>query len=471
MAVVEKRRAAATGGVLAGFFIVMLDTTIVNVVLPDIGSDLGASVSGLQWIVDAYTLVLAALLLTAGAACDRLDTRTVYVFGLGWLGLMSICCALAPTTLLLVIARALQGVGAAAIIPGSLALLAQLFPEPGRRARAIGLWGGAGGVAAAVGPVIGGFLVSVIGWRVVFWVNIPVVVLACWAALHDIAARPGNARRGLDLPGLALSVPGLAVITWAVIAAGEHGWMLAPVFGLALGVLVLAGFVLVEHRVPAPMLPLSLFHSGRFSVASVVGFALNVSFFGQLFVLSLFFQRYLGYEPWLAGLALAPQACSAVVGSPLGGRASARFGPFPVMLIGLLVGAVGFGGLAFVSGATAYPIIAALSFAGGLGMAFAMPAATAAAVATAPAELAGTASGVINTARQTGTVIGVATLGTFATGSSGFLPGFQRAVTGASLVFLVAAVLVAVTLVRHRRSSGLLGASRTCPRDTEQSNS
>lgn len=454
VAAMEKRLIVAVVGALSGFFIVMLDTTIVNVALPDIGTGLGTSVSGLQWVVDAYTLALAALLLTAGTACDRLDTKTVYVFGLCWFGLMSICCALAPTTMLLIITRALQGIGAAAIIPSSLVLLARLFPDPGRRARAIGLWGGAGGVAAAVGPVIGGLLVSSIGWRVVFWVNIPVVVFACWATIHGIATRQGTAvRRGLDLPGLALSVTSLTAITWAVIAAGEHGWTLTAVSILALGVALLAGFVLVEQRARAPMLPLSLFRSGDFSVANGVGFALNVSFFGQLFVLSLFFQQYLGLEPWLAGLALAPQACSGVIASPLGGHAAARFGPFPIMLTGLLIGGAGFGGLAFISGTTAFPIIAALSFTGGFGMAFAMPAATAAAVGAAPAELAGAASGIINTARQTGTVIGVATLGTFTIASRGFLAGFQHAVTGASLVFLAAATLVAATLAHHQHSS------------------
>ena len=195
------------------------------------------------------------------------------------------------------------------------------------------------------------------------------------------------------------------------------------------------------------MLPTAVFSRPRFAVAAAVGFALNTGFFGQLFVLALFLQRYLGYEPWLAGLALAPQACSAVVASPMGGRMTARIGAFPTMLTGLLTGAAGFAGLAVVTASTPYPLVAALTFLGGFGTALTMPAATSAAVASAPVGYTGIAGSVINAARQTGSVVGVAVLGSLIA-SGDFLTGFHRAVVGASAVFAVAAIPVAIVVLR-----------------------
>ncbi len=440
------RRTEALIAVMLGFFIVMLDTTIVNVALADLGTDLRATVASLQWVVDAYALVFAALLLSAGAACDRLGARRVYLVGLVVFAFLSAACALAPNGDTLVAARIVQGVGAAAIVPGSLALLSAIYDDPAARARAIGLWGGAGGVAAAVGPMLGGTLVSTVGWRAVFWVNLPIIAIACWLTLRAIPAAPGNHRaRKVDVPGQVLSVLALVAITYAVITAGEHGWTPPQISALLAGFVLVALFVIIERRSPDPMLPMVLFTQARFTVAALVGFALNVSFFGQLFVLSLFFQHYLGYEPWLAGLALAPQACSAVIASPLGGRSAARYGAFPTMLTGLIIGTVGFGSLIVLKADTPYPLVAILTFAAGFGMAFAMPAATSAAVAAAPTEHTGIAGGVINAARQTGSVVGVAALGAMVTGGQ-FLPGFQTAVAAAAAVFAVAAILVASTL-------------------------
>lgn len=445
-------RRGALVAVLLGFFVVMLDTTIVNVALADMGAELSAPLASLQWVVDAYTLVFAALLLTAGAACDRLGARRVYVTGLVIFGVLSAVCALAPTDGVLIAARTIQGIGAAAIVPGSLALLSGMYDDGDARARAIGLWGGAGGTAAAIGPVLGGLLVSWIGWRAVFWVNLPVIALTCWLALRSPAVPSTRHGRGLDLLGQVLSVVGLAAITYGLIAAGQKHWSGVPLASVICGVLVLVGFVIAEHHASEPMVPMALFGDARFSAAALVGLALNISFFGQLFVLSLYFQQHLGYPAWLAGLALAPQACSAVIASPLGGRSTAALGAFPSMLIGLLVGAFGFGSLVAVTDHTPYPLVAVLTFTGSFGMAFAMPAATSAAVAAAPASFTGLAGGVINAARQTGSVIGVAVLGAMIATDS-FLDGFHAAVATASAVFVVASGIVAGVLVAARRSS------------------
>ena len=442
------RRRGALIAALLGFFVVMLDTTVVNVALARIGADLGAPVASLQWVVDAYALTFAALQLSAGAACDRMGARSVHLLGLAVFGLLSAACALAPAGGALIAFRALQGVGAAAIVPASLAMLSLIHDRPADRARAIGLWGGAGGVAAAVGPVAGGLLVTWTGWRFVFWVNLPLVAVGMWLTarcLPEPAARSPR-RFGGDLPGQILSVIGLAAATYGIIAAGEHGWSLVAVLSTLAGLILLVVFIVVERIASRPMLPTVMFSRPRFAVAAAVGFALNTGFFGQLFVLALFLQRYLGYSPWLAGLALAPQACSAVIASPLGGRMTARIGAFPTMLTGLLTGAAGFAGLALATASTPYPLVAALTFLGGFGTALTMPAATSAAVASAPVGYTGVAGSVINAARQTGSVVGVAVLGSLIA-SGDFLTGFHRAVAGASTVFAVAAIPVAVVVL------------------------
>ena len=443
------RRRGALFAALLGFFIVMFDTTVVNVALARIGGDLGAPVTSLQWVVDAYALTFAALQLSAGAACDRMGARSVHLLGLVVFGLLSAACALAPAGGALIAFRALQGVGAAAIVPASLAMLSLIHDRPADRARAIGLWGGAGGIAAAVGPVAGGLLVTFTGWRFVFWVNLPLVAAALWLTARCLPEPMSLARRreGGDLPGQVLSVAGLAATTYGIIAAGEHGWSPPVVASTLAGLSLLAAFVLVERTASRPMLPTAVFSRPRFAVAAAVGLALNTGFFGQLFVLALFLQRYLGYAPWLAGLALAPQACSAVVASPMGGRMTARIGAFPTMLMGLLTGLAGFAGLAVATASTPYPLVAALTFLGGFGTALTMPAATSAAVASASAGYTGVAGSVVNAARQTGSVVGVAVLGSLIA-SGDFLTGFHWAVVGASAVFAVAAIPVAVVILR-----------------------
>ena len=449
-AVVPARAWRSLWAMVAGFFMILVDSTIVTVATPTIMAELSADVTAVVWVSSAYLLAYAVPLLITGRLGDRFSPKRIYLLGLVVFGLLSAACALAPAGGALIAFRALQGVGAAAIVPASLAILSLIHDRPADRARAIGLWGGAGGVAAAVGPVAGGLLVTFTGWRFVFWVNLPLVAAALWLTACRLPApetRSLRRREGGDLPGQVLSVAGLAATTYGIIAAGEHGWSPPVVASTLAGLSLLVVFVLVERTASRPMLPTAVFSRPRFAVAAVVGLALNTGFFGQLFVLALFLQRYLGYEPWLAGLALAPQACSAVVASPMGGRMTARIGAFPTMLTGLLTGAAGFAGLAVVTASTPYPLVAALTFLGGFGTALTMPAATSAAVASAPVGYTGIAGSVINAARQTGSVVGVAVLGVLIA-SGDFLTGFHRAVVGASAVFAVAAIPVAVVILR-----------------------
>ena len=438
--------------VLCGFFVVMLDTTIVNVSLPYIGKDLGGTTSSLQWVVDSYTLSFAALLLTSGTACDRLGALHVYLAGLATFAIFSFLCALSTSMWALIIFRAFQGIGAAMVVPSSLALIADMYSDQARRTKIIGLWGATGGIAAALGPIVGGMLVSALRWNAAFWINIPIIAILIVLVIVFVPPRKPDNNKYFDLWGQVTSIIGLSALTYVVITWGERGWSPLYIIWLIGGIMLVLCFFIIESTTPDPMLPLTLFTQRSFRAASFVGFCLNFSFFGQLFILSLYFQDFLGWSPWLSGLALAPQATSAIIASPLGGRCAAKYGPYPAMLIGLLIGTGGFSSLIAVSPETPYPVIALLTFCVGFGMAFAMPAATSAAVNASPPEHVGVAGGVINTARQIGSVFGVALLGTFIASGS-FLVGFHTAVLVAGGVFALAAAVILGGMVQPRRPS------------------
>lgn len=438
--------------VLCGFFVVMLDTTIVNVSLPYIGKDLGGTTSSLQWVVDSYTLSFAALLLTSGTACDRLGARHVYLAGLATFAIFSFLCALSTSMWALIIFRAFQGIGAAMVVPSSLALIADMYSDQARRTKIIGLWGATGGIAAALGPIVGGMLVSALRWNAAFWINIPIIAILIVLVIVFVPPRKPDNNKYFDLWGQVTSIIGLSALTYVVITWGERGWSPLYIIWLIGGIMLVLCFFIIESTTPDPMLPLTLFTQRSFRAASFVGFCLNFSFFGQLFILSLYFQDFLGWSPWLSGLALAPQATSAIIASPLGGRCAAKYGPYPAMLIGLLIGTGGFSSLIAVSPETPYPVIAVLTLCAGFGMAFAMPAATSAAVNASPPEHVGVAGGVINTARQIGSVFGVALLGTFIASGS-FLVGFHTAVLVAGGVFALAAAVILGGMVQPRRPS------------------
>ena len=435
-----------------GYFMVILDATVVNVALPSLGHDLGSSLSGLQWVVDGYTLVFAALLLSAGSLGDLLGGRRVFEGGLWLFTAASAACAAAPSVTVLVIARLLQGLGAAMLVPSSLALLRAAYPDPSERARAVGTWGGVAGVAAASGPVVGGVLVAAVSWRAVFLINVPVGLLGLLLSTRHLPPRGERVNAGLDPAGQAAGILALTLLTFGLIEGGDAGWSsplaVAP---LVLFPLALAAFLLLESRAQSPMLPLGLFRSRTFSGSSFVGLAINLGFYGQLFVISLYFQHVRGYTALQTGLALLPMGFFVALSSWLSGKVTGRIGPRAPMLGGLSLAGAGFLGLIVAGSHTSYVELVPALVAIGAGMAFTMPAATAAIIEAAPAERAGIASGVLNASRQAGGAIGVALLGTLVESGS-FVPGLHLAMAVAGGVFLSAAAVAALTVERRVRS-------------------
>ena len=432
--------------VCLGYFMVILDTTIVNVALPALRADFGSTVGGLQWVVDGYLLMLAALLLSGGALADRLGARRVFQIGLATFVVASLGCGLAPNLGVLVATRVVQGVGAALSVPASLALLRAAYPDPRARARAIGVWGGVAGVAAAGGPILGGVLVAAFDWRWVFFVNVPIGLAAMVLTARYVPA-PGPRPRPLDPAAQAAGVVALAALTFALIEAGQSGFT-APVIGaFVVFVAGLVTFLVVERSVADPMLPLDLFGNATFSGANAVGLLINLGFYGELFVINLYFQQVRHDSALLAGLALLPQMGVVAAASALSGRVTSRVGtPRITMLVGLIVGAAGLLGLVSAGTHTAYLLLVAPLVAAGFGMAFTMPAATTAVIEGSPAERAGVASGAINAARQIGSVIGVALLGALVGGGGSHVAGMRVALVLAAAAFLAAAVITAVAV-------------------------
>ena len=435
--------------ICAGYFLVILDAMVVNVALPSIGHQLHGGVSGLQWTVDAYTLSFAGLLLTGGALAERLGGRPVFAGGTALFALASAACGLAPSMGVLIAARFVQGAGAAALVPSSLVLLQAAFPTRAGRSRALGVWGSVGGIGAASGPVIGGLLVTGWSWRGVFFINLPVALAILLLAGRAVPASE-RGTRAVDLPGQLLSITALALLTAALVQAGRDGWTAPAILaGFALAAVAAAAFVLAERRSRAPMLPLGLFRLTEFRSGTLVGLLINLGFYGQLFVMSLYFQDIRGYPALRTGLVLLPEAALLVIGSTLSGRIMARTGPRAPMLAGLLAGAAGLGGIAAATTTAPYPLLAVAMGTAGFGMSMVMPAATAAVMEAAPPDRGGIASGVINAARQAGGVLGVALLGTLVPTRAGFAAGLELGVALSAAAFLLGAVLTATGVPRH----------------------
>ena len=413
--------AAALISVCLGLFVIQLDVTIVNVALPAIQREIGGSLAGLQWVVDAYTLALASIMLTAGSTADRAGARKVFTVGLAVFALGSAACAAAPQLSVLIAARAVQGLGASALLPCSLALLVHQFPDPAQRAHALGVWGGMGSLGVALGPVAGGALVAAAGWRSIFLVNVPICALTIVLLRRYATESPKNPDRRIDVPGLLLGVATLAALTAAFITAGQQGWT-DPLPGALLAAGLLAGwlFVRAERTQPDPVLPLALFRSRDLSGATGVGLIFNLVLYGSLLCLSLFLQQTRHESVLATGLLLLPMSVITGAGSLASGRLTARFGPRPPMIAGLTLAAAGAALLALSPDPGIALILAGSALLGLVSLA--MPAMTAAVVGAAGPEHAGVASGVLNAPSQSGGALGVAVLGALlgsGTGSAG----------------------------------------------------
>lgn len=421
-------RDAGAGAALAvttlGFFVVTLDALVVNVALPSIGHDLGGGITGLQWVVDGYTLMFAALLLSAGALSDRIGARQAFGVGLVTFVVASASCGLAPGIGVLILARLAQGAGAAVIIPTSLALIRESYHDHARRARAIAIWSLGGGVASAAGPVVGGFL-TLLSWRTIFFINLPVGVVA----LVLLARVPRSPRRAapFDWMGQVTAILGMGALTYGLIEGGADGFTAPQVVGtLAVSVVTLVAFLLAEARVVHPMLPLELFRSRAVTISVAGGFTFTVGFYGLVFLYSLYLQQLRGLSPLATGLTFMPMTALTAVVTLLAPRVAARFGlRVPVAGGQVLIAA----GLLSLSAAAAagVPIwlLAPLSILVGFGSALAVPTITALLLGSVPAERAGTASGVLNTFRQVGGALAVAVFGALVAHRETFLQGLE----------------------------------------------
>jgi DHA2 family methylenomycin A resistance protein-like MFS transporter len=401
-------------------------------------------VASLQWIVSAYTIAFAALILSAGALGDRIGARRVFAVGFALFTAASIACGLAPSLGMLVAARAVQGAAAAALVPGSLTLLTHDHPDPASRSRAIGVWAAAGAVALSAGPVVGGSLVAALGWRAIFFVNVPIGVAGVVLTLVASRETP-RTRRRFDPAGQALAVLCLGIASAAIIESGRGGlgWTAVALGLVAAGVLATV-FVLVERRSASPMLPVDLFRRRAFSAATAIGVLVNTAFYGLIFVLSLFFQEARGLTPFLTGLAFAPMTFAVLIANLLAGRLTARYGSRATVLAGAALSALGLAGTALVGPATAYPLVAAPLVVLGAGLGVVVPAITAAQLGAVEATRSGVASGTLNAARQTGSVLGVAIMGAIA-GAAGVAGGLRvDALVGLGLAAGVAAIALAL---------------------------
>lgn len=445
--------------VSVGFVVTQLDVTIVNIALAKIGADLHANVTGLQWIVDAYTLAFAVLMLSAGVLGDRFGARRMFACGIALFAAASLACGLASGAALLVAARALQGVGAAMMLPNSLALLNEACShDPKLRARAVGLWTAAGAIAIAAGPVIGGLLIAAFGWRAIFLVNLPICALGLAATFAwvpsagDTTRAPTQDRpaahatsRGLDLAGQLLAIVALTAFTGAVIEWRPLG-LAHPLVsgGFVLALLAMAAFIVTEKRADTPMLPLAFFGNRTFSAAVLFGICVNLTYYGVVFVLSLYLQHARGETPLQAGLAFLPLTGGFLVSNVASGWVVGRFGARVPMIAGAITAALGYGLLHFAHATSPLWTLLVPFLLIPSGMGLAVPAMTTAVLASVDGQRAGTASAVLNTARQAGGAIGVAAFGALASASEA--TGAAQVVVGLQLSTLISSCILLCAL-------------------------
>ncbi|MFG2205634.1 MFS transporter [Streptomyces sp. NPDC048638] len=436
-----------------GYFLVMLDVTVVNVAIPDIRTSLGTGPSALQWIVDGYSTVFAALLLLGGGLADRFGHRRVFLAGLGVFTTASTACGLATTSGSLIAGRLAQGAGGALLVPASLALLRATFPDRAVRARAIALWGAVASVAFGAGPAVGGLLISGTDWRSVFWLNLPIGALAMLLTLRHIpSSAPKPRTRKTDPIGQALGIVGLVGVAGGLNEAGSRGWtspLVLSAFGV--GAAALVAFALVERAVESrsargrtqrdPLLRPSLFRSAAFTSTTLIGMLISLGYYGMLFLATLYFQQERHLDVLDTGLALLPSVCMGLVAAPLFSRVAARTGPYVPMAAGLVLGTIGFLGWLLARPGTPYPVLLLALIATGLGQTMTALAATAAIVEAAPVSDAGIATAVFNVSRQVGSAMGVALFGTFAATADDFTSGLRLSAGIAAAAFAIGALL------------------------------
>jgi EmrB/QacA subfamily drug resistance transporter len=398
--------------------IVGLDVTIVNVALPSIGRDFHAPLSGLQWTIDAYTLVLASLLMLSGSTADRLGRRRTFIIGLATFGAGSLLCSLAPNLTLLIVFRMLQAVGGSMLNPVAMSIITNTFTNPRERAQAIGVWGAVIGVSMALGPVIGGALVSSVGWRSIFWINIPVALVAAVLARKYIPESKAAVARKVDIPGQVFVITLLASLTYGIIEAPTRGWASPLIVGaLAIAVVSLVGILYWERRTSQPLIDLRFFRSVPFSSAAVVAIASFAALGGFLFLNTLYLQDVRGLSPLHAGLDTLPMAVMTMILSPISGRIVGRHGGrIPMVIAGIALTAACLL-LVGLSATTPFTWLFTAYVVFGVGFGFVNSPITNTAVSGMPRAQAGVAAGIASTSRQIGQTLGVAVVGSLVTAS------------------------------------------------------
>jgi EmrB/QacA subfamily drug resistance transporter len=449
-------------GVLAicclSLFIVGLDITVVNVALPSIGRELDAGVSGLQWTIDAYTVVLASLLMLSGSLADRLGRKRTFVAGLAVFSVASLLCSLAPSVGALVAFRVLQAVGASMLTPVAMSIITNTFTDPRERAQAVGIWGAVFGVSMALGPIVGGAAVSSVDWRSIFWLNLPVGLAAIALTVRFVPESRAPRPRRFDPVGQLLVVALLVTLTFAIIEAPSRGWS-SPVIlaSFAASAAALAALLLYEPRREEPLVDLRFFRSIPFASSIVICVAAFAAFGGFLFLNTLALQEGRGLSPVQAGLATVPMALMTVVASPLSGRLVGRHGPRVPLLIAGVCMVTACAALTAVDPATPLPWLLAAYVVFGLGFGFVNAPITNAAVSGMPRAQAGVAAAIATTSRQVGQTLGVAVVGAIVASGAGEPGGVDLATASGPAWWTLAAcgaVVLVLGLVASTRRAG-----------------
>lgn len=438
-----------------GYGVVQLDVTIVNVAINSISQSFGGGVAALQWVVTAYTTAFAAFILTAGALGDRIGAKRVFAAGFAVFTIASLACALAPSLTMLIAARAVQGVGAAVLVPNSLALLNHSYPDDTQRGWAVAIWAAGASAALTSGPLIGGALIALSSWRSIFLVNVPLGLLAIWLTLRYTTETPATPQRRLDLAGQVAAIVALGAIAGAIIEGGRRGWAdgyVQTAFGVA--VISALAFVAIERKTAHPMLPLSLFRSRVFSLSAAVGLTINIAFYGLIFVFSLYFQQVNRSSPLWTGLAFVPMVGACLVTNLLVPRISVVLRASLIVAAGSALMALACLGLLSIGQGTSYIHLVIQFIALGAGLGLLVPPLTSMLLGSVDKSRSGIASGVLNAMRQIGSVLGVALFGS--------LIAMHQLVPGMHGSLIISLVLLAGSALGIGIIAGRLHGTASC---------
>ncbi|TML51566.1 MAG: MFS transporter [Actinobacteria bacterium] len=461
----ENRRWWTLGALSFALFMIMLDNTIVNVALPAIKNDLHIGVSELEWVVTAYALTFAVLLLTGGKLGDLLGRRLIFTIGLVVFTASSLACGLSSSATELIGARAVQGVGSALMMPATLSIITATFAAR-ERGMAIGIWAGVSAMALAIGPLLGGVITEHISWNWIFYVNVPIGLLGILASIVVVPeSKDTSHEQRLDLPGLLASGVGLLALVYALIEAHHYGWTSATILGLfAVAASALTAFVLLEQRQRLPMLDLTLFRNGTFAGANLVAILVTLAMFGIFVFFPIYMQTFLGWSPIQAGAALLPWTILIVIFAPIAGKLSDKVGSRWLIAAGMTTVGLCCLELSTVAvGSTFWRLLPGFIL-GGLGMSFVMTPMSAAVMGAAPVDKAGVASGVLNTFRQVGVALGIAIMGAIITnreaaalragddGPHAFVHGLTFGMRVSAVICFGAAIAAAVLVRKYRHA-------------------